>query len=31
MSIPPIFVKTSRENPHQYVVDMIQRNIPNLL
>jgi hypothetical protein len=28
MSIPPIFVKTSREKPQQYVVDMIQRNIP---
>ena len=28
MSIPPIFVKTSREKPQQYVVDMIRRNIP---
>jgi mannosyltransferase OCH1-like enzyme len=28
MSIPHIFVQTSREKPQQYVVDMIQRNIP---
>ena len=28
MQIPKIFVQTSRSKPEQYVVDMIQKNIP---